>query len=895
MTNQLSKKVNKSDLPNIKKGDGDNSVVINEGDANGKSSVAGGSTDKSLITDLVGTAGLLTSVNAPKANGNASLAFGASTIAHSTGAMALGAESEAGCLGYYFWNIDFTNNIITLSTNQKKIFASRTPPSNLSWAAGDIVSIINDSPYPMCCTITAVDKTNGTITVDSLPFSEIKDPTLLKPNDRSVYVIDKPSSGEVQMGFGAFSLGYSNIAGGPLSSAIGYENKALDTAAFVTGRENIGGWGSFVGGYKNEVLGDTASASGRSNKVLGNNASANGASNQAFGRNSKAEGLQTTAYGERAHSEGYSTTKLENIPTAPEEAITRFETEKFTLALGNQAHAEGRDTLALKDGSHAEGRETIADGLQAHAEGYRTWALANSAHAEGSSTKAIGVGSHAEGASTEAQGKNSHAEGIGTIAIGEGQHVSGKYNIPNSNALFILGNGRPETKNNLIEVYDNEIKINSNFDSDEITVSLDSGSGTRATLKPQSLKFSTEDGPESLKLQKEGVSLFSQEGDTNTKLTAYGLEIETFQEGAGGKRITYVLTSDKIKKIDELPTQFIGASGEGANAETFNGNNQAIGNYSHAEGYNTIASGKGAHTEGYIATSNGVEYPNEASGTGSHAEGCGTQAIGQGAHAEGSLSVNSSVAYPVIANGMGAHAEGRGTQAIGPSAHSEGYLTKAQAENAHAEGVRSEVRKTFEEDGTTIKAQASGGHAEGYSILEAEAKYAHGEGYRTIVTHPYQHVQGKYNSTANQPKNGYAHIVGNGSGTTDSARSNAHTLDWDGNAWFAGSVSGNLPEVSEEAGIIEPEKQYQLSGDGLELIHGHDNGSGGRRIIIKPSQGIHYIENNSGVEDTKIVSIDIQGNAHFEGKITLGKNDEEVALKSDIQAYIDKAILGGAW
>ena len=33
----------------------------------------------------------------------------------------------------------------------------------------------------------------------------------------------------------------------------------------------------------------------------------------------------------------------------------------------------------------------------------------------------------------------------------------------------------------------------------------------------------------------------------------------------------------------------------------------------------------------------------------------------------------------------------------------------------------------------------------------------------------------------------YAHIVGNG--TAEDARSNAHTLDWSGNAWFAGKVS----------------------------------------------------------------------------------------------------------
>ena len=52
----------------------------------------------------------------------------------------------------------------------------------------------------------------------------------------------------------------------------------------------------------------------------------------------------------------------------------------------------------------------------------------------------------------------------------------------------------------------------------------------------------------------------------------------------------------------------------------------------------------------------------------------------------------------------------------------------------------------------------------------------------------YQHVQGQYN----EPDSKLAHIVGNGK--SDSNRSNAHTLDWNGNAWFAGTV--------ESTGII---------------------------------------------------------------------------------------------
>ena len=48
-------------------------------------------------------------------------------------------------------------------------------------------------------------------------------------------------------------------------------------------------------------------------------------------------------------------------------------------------------------------------------------------------------------------------------------------------------------------------------------------------------------------------------------------------------------------------------------------------------------------------------------------------------------------------------------------------------------------------------------------------------------------VQGKYNILDRKSPNTYAHIVGNG--TSDTSRSNAYTLDWQGNGTFAGTVS----------------------------------------------------------------------------------------------------------
>ena len=149
----------------------------------------------------------------------------------------------------------------------------------------------------------------------------------------------------------------------------------------------------------------------------------------------------------------------------------------------------------------------------------------------------------------------------------------------------------------------------------------------------------------------------------------------------------------------------------GSHAEVFNDvdGNLAFGNYSHAEGCQTVARGDYSHTEGYQTIA--IAY--------AHAEGSGTKALGWQSHTEGGAT---------IANGTNGHAEGFKTEANGQNSHTEGKQTKASSDD--------------------------------------------------------QHVQGRFN--IEDTSNTYAHIVGNGE--TDTARSNAHTLDWDGNAWFAGDV-----------------------------------------------------------------------------------------------------------
>jgi hypothetical protein len=80
-------------------------------------------------------------------------------------------------------------------------------------------------------------------------------------------------------------------------------------------------------------------------------------------------------------------------------------------------------------------------------------------------------------------------------------------------------------------------------------------------------------------------------------------------------------------------------------------------------------------------------------------------------------------------------------------------------------------------------------HAEG-NVTYASGIASHAEGHNTIANHDYQHVSGKWNVPGN-----YAVIVGNGK-DSQSPRSNAYTLDWEGNGIFAGTVSSKDGELA---------------------------------------------------------------------------------------------------
>ena len=114
---------------------------------------------------------------------------------------------------------------------------------------------------------------------------------------------------------------------------------------------------------------------------------------------------------------------------------------------------------------------------------------------------------------------------------------------------------------------------------------------------------------------------------------------------------------------------------------------------------------------------------------------------------------------------------------IGSYSVAEGLETTASGNSSHAEG-------------SSTTASGIYSHAEG-SFTTASGNGSHTEGFRTIAQRKSQHTFGEFNiadtSGVDETQRGtYVEIVGNG--TADNTRSNARTLDWDGNEALSGNI-----------------------------------------------------------------------------------------------------------
>ena len=586
---------------------------------------------------------------------------------------------------------------------------------------------------------------------------------------------------------------------------------------------------------------------------------------EASGRQSHAEGNNTTASGYVSHAEG-----------------------NITTASGDYSHAEGRDTTASGNYSHAEGDTTTASGDKSHAEGYNTTASGNISHAEGYTTTASGLYSHVEGYNTTASSNYQHVQGKFNIDDAEGKyaHIVGNgakdettnWEEVRSNAHTLDWEGNAwyagdVQANNLPYVVSEKVvltvpaatisekktEIDNATQENFVEINVN-GTVTYDPTKTYYFKYNNNEY--SLAYNRGMFTVMRDDCFCGLRLGDKGVDSVLMIATLDTTNITDIQIIEKdIKKLDN---KFLESDLKINNSITVGGdrrgeiglfssscgyNCEASGSCSHAEGDSTIASGDSSHAEGngskalnLFSHAEGIDT--EASGSSSHAEGNFTTASGNSSHAEGENTtalgfVSHAEGNSTNASGESSHAEGHNTTASSRCAHAEGYETTASGDYSHAEGYSTTASGHYshtEGDDTTASGFAS--HAEGAgNIASGDRSHAegsgttasginsHAEGNYTKASSRDQHVQGKFNIEDTEHK--YAHIVGNGDSGN---KSNAHTLDWNGNGWYAGKLSQE-GTPTEDKDLVTKKYVDEHSADVADGFVMNDQVSGYKYLI----------------------------------------------------------------
>lgn len=471
--------------------------------------------------------------------------------------------------------------------------------------------------------------------------------------------------------------------------------------------------------------------------------------------------------------------------------------------------------------------------------------LSEGAHVEGRENMAAGDASHAEGYSTQAIGKQSHTEGFSTIANGYYQHVQGTYNIPDTSSLDIVGNG-----SFFDGIRSNAYTLDWNGNawySGDVYVGSTSGTnkdeGSKKLITLDEIPTATS---EALGLIKVGENLSIS--DDGTLSAQAGTTIKNLVDGDG---------TGALKQIGATKASGIDSFAEGRNSV-------ASGDCSHSEGYVTVAFGFASHAEG-VDTQTRQRAFTIISGdsttktyTLNNITGLtvgmtyGFKNINRNLPHAGTITaidtntktvtvssyynLDADDNYLFISNkpklgdvylpdsGYAAHSEGNGSLASASASHAEGTDTISTGHSSHSEGFRTTADGNYSHsEGRNTWASGYISHAEGQNTVAAHPQ-SHAEGLGTIANGDNQHVQGKYNISD------YTSLDIIGNGTSEDARSNAYTLDRNGNAWYSGDI-------------------YTGSTSGT------NKDSGSKKIATE-----EYVDNKKVDKTTTIAGIDLQDN-----------------------------------
>lgn len=458
---------------------------------------------------------------------------------------------------------------------------------------------------------------------------------------------------------------------------------------------------------------------------------------------------------------------------------------KTGSTIGQYATAEGYNTTASDYVSHAEGDNTIASGRVSHASGCATQATRYGSHSEGLSGKATGVGAHVEGTyvvGAMGQGDaNYHTEFNVTIKeIPANQLDAVKTTTGLSNAKYYM--------------YYTNNGSTLDYLSEAIQESIDNG-GNMIHLFDNPLMTDTFYNFSSSQVKQ--ATVLSVTSKTAMYFGNPGFTDESIIQSLLNKNLERVWIAASFNKTYRYST----ASGAASHCE--GGGNTASGHYSHAEGVCTTASGDRSHAQGNTTTASGIT---------AFASGCWTTASGQCSFTTGS---------DTTASGEHSFAMGDNTTASGYNSYAGGYDTTASGGDSFAIG-----------DATTASGDYS--FSEGYNTI-AENVCCHASGSNTKASNRCSHAMGHYNAAmttggTSSNKVGTALTIGNGS--SDSARSNAFSVQFSGITKAANTITASTTadyaeffEWLDENPNAEDRVGYfvTLDGDKIKIAEADDD------------------------------------------------------------------------
>lgn len=155
---------------------------------------------------------------------------------------------EVGCKGYEIYKVDKANN---------RIVTTYAIP-DIMWEVGDRISFDIGKTYTYGFTIKKIAHAAGYSTI----YAKETLPTAEKGEKMYVWNLDKPLSGDIDIGINAFNQGIDTVAIGKGAVALNRETKAEGNFSLAANRGTVAGYGAAAFGKATEALGTHSFTSG---------------------------------------------------------------------------------------------------------------------------------------------------------------------------------------------------------------------------------------------------------------------------------------------------------------------------------------------------------------------------------------------------------------------------------------------------------------------------------------------------------------------------------------------------------------------------------------------------------------------------------------------------------